>query len=398
MRDASAVWREDTNKAGVTQRMIALMRQQGDDDCTNLERIDSSLHLAERHAPLILNEEALDANPDVICTPGGTLELSSGELRPSVPQDYHTRCTLVAPSTLDDCPRWLQHLEWALQGDQEVIGYLQRWSGYLLTGHTRQQSFLLVFGSGRNGKDVVFDTIREVMGTYARAAPEGLFTSREGETNECAVGAVCGYRYVYQGELPAGHRLNEHTVKLLTGCRALSARHLYGRPFDYRPVLKPVMVCNRKPLIVGTDDGIWDRLCPIPFRNYIPEEQRDTGLIDYLLNQEASGIMAWMMMGAINYYAMGLGKPESIKAERAEYRTDMDLLGAIIADCFEPDETARLDNPAMYQAVVDWWGLNMDKKDLWSHRKVTRALKDRGWVQKMGTDGVTRYWKGWRIK
>ena len=54
---------------------------------------------------------------------------------------------------------------------------------------------------------------------------------------------------------------------------------------------------NHKPIIRGTDDGIWRRLVLIPFDVQIPEEKVDKDL-KYKLLREAPAILNWMAEGA----------------------------------------------------------------------------------------------------
>lgn len=389
-------WISSPNDAEAYQRMIAVIENK-DEDCTNYRNVRDALALASRHPALIVREEGLDADPYVICTPGGTLDLRTSELRPNRPEDYHTRCTLAAPTTLDDCPIWMEHLEWATMGNRDVQDYLQRWAGYLATGLTAFQKFLLVYGTGRNGKDVMFDTLRAVLGGYACIAPDGLFTSRDGDSSETARAAVCGYRMVYQSEPETGHRLNEQTLKQVTGGMKYSARHLFGKAFEYQAIVKPVLVVNRKPHVRGTDDGIWDRCCPVRFGNYIAPEDRDPYRIQKMIQNEAGGIMRWIAMGAAECLESGLGDPADVVRERAEYRSDMDTLGAILSDCCEPGEGFEMECGQFYtDAFETWWFCNMDRNDKWSRRVLARRMKERGISQRRSNGND--YWKGWRLK
>jgi phage/plasmid-associated DNA primase len=49
-------------------------------------------------------------------------------------------------------------------GDAETIAFVQRYFGYCLTGHVREQKFLYLFGSGGNGKNLIAEVIAEIMG------------------------------------------------------------------------------------------------------------------------------------------------------------------------------------------------------------------------------------------
>jgi putative DNA primase/helicase len=58
------------------------------------------------------------------------------------------------------------------------------------------------------------------------------------------------------GFLSASRRF-EPLIKQIIGNDALTARFLYGEFFDFVPTFKVFMATNHKPMIKGTDYGIW---------------------------------------------------------------------------------------------------------------------------------------------
>jgi putative DNA primase/helicase len=65
----------------------------------------------------------------------------------------------VTPAETTDCPLWLRFLHEASGGDAELVSYLQRFSGYLLTGDTREHALLFIYGPGGNGKSVFLNMV-----------------------------------------------------------------------------------------------------------------------------------------------------------------------------------------------------------------------------------------------
>ncbi len=64
-------------------------------------------------------------DPFLLGTPGGTVDLRLGWLRPADPADRISKVTAVAPATDADCPRWLRFLEEVTCGDEGMIQFLQ---------------------------------------------------------------------------------------------------------------------------------------------------------------------------------------------------------------------------------------------------------------------------------
>ena len=85
---------------------------------------------------------------------------------------------------------------------------------------------------------------------------------------------MAGARFVLSSEIPENRKLNEALVKDLTGGDAITARILFTNPFTFLPTHKLWIFGNHKPRIAGTDEGIWRRICVVPFTVTIPQEQR----------------------------------------------------------------------------------------------------------------------------
>lgn len=69
----------------------------------------------------------------------GTLDLRTGELRHSKPEDLMTESTDVPYIDSAEASRWEQFLEEIFRGDHQLISFVQRAVGYSLTGDTREQ-------------------------------------------------------------------------------------------------------------------------------------------------------------------------------------------------------------------------------------------------------------------
>ena len=109
------------------------------------------------------------------------------------------------------------------------------------------------------------------------------------------------------------------------------------------------MPTNHKPIVKGSDNGIWRRLVLLPFtRNFEADEvvQKDPKREEKLA-AELQGVLAWIVRGAMEYQRRGLVAPRSVAAARESYRTQMDLLAEWLEDCCDigPDlkeESGRL--------------------------------------------------------
>ena len=87
-----------------------------------------------------------DANPFLLGTPNGVLDLASGELRKGTPGDYITKAVSVPYDPTATCPRWIQFLEEVFNTQRDLIDWVQRFVGYSITGSQREQVLALLYG------------------------------------------------------------------------------------------------------------------------------------------------------------------------------------------------------------------------------------------------------------
>lgn len=139
-------------------------------------------------------------------------------------------------------------------------------------------------------------------------------------------------RFVTSEEPTEGVRLNEGLLKQLTGGSKVTCRFLYGNEFEYLPEFKIWIATNHKPIIRGTDYGIWRRIKLIPFEVNIPAEKVDK-LLKYKLRKEFPQIMKWAVDGCIKWQKEGIQEPKCVQDAVKEYKQEMDLLSGFMEQC-----------------------------------------------------------------
>src|SRR5262249_33714450 len=120
--------------------------------------------LASEDTRLVATIDQWDADPWLLKTPGGVVDLRTGAMREACRTDYMTKSTAVAPG--GKSPLWHEFLDRVTSGNQDLKSFLLRMCGYMLTGLTIEQSLFFLFGLGSNGKGVFISTISGLMGDY----------------------------------------------------------------------------------------------------------------------------------------------------------------------------------------------------------------------------------------
>jgi putative DNA primase/helicase len=185
-------------------------------------------------------------------------------------------------------------------------------------------------------------------------APEGLAVAQAHEQHPERIAVLRGRRLVVSSELEASAVLAEAAVKVLTGGDTLSARQLYGQRFTFRPTHKVVLVTNHKPKVVGTDLAIWRRLRLVPFAVTMAPEEQDPDLRRRLAEDHGSAVLAWLVAGARNWNAEGLGSAAAVETATADYRSSQDTFGTWLAECTVVIPRARTKIGDLWASWREW--------------------------------------------
>lgn len=288
-------------------------------------------------------------------TPSGVINLKDGRVSPHDPGLYLTKMTSVEYSENSDCPRWNGFLNDIFDSDRELIRYVQKAVGYSLTGSTSEQCAFFLYGTGRNGKSTFLEVIRGVFGDYsANIQPETIMVrSSQNSAINSDIARLKGARLVTSVEPNEGVRINEGLLKQLTGDDVVTARKLYGDEFEFKPEFKLWMATNHKPIIRGTDTGIWRRIHMIPFTVQIAPEKVDRNL-KYKLKAEMTAIFRWAVDGCLLWQKEGLKMPRAVMESVREYRREMDVISAFIEDRCEVGSGRSVQSSQLYAAYLSW--------------------------------------------
>jgi putative DNA primase/helicase len=359
-------------------------------------RLRAMVSLAESEIEVVLSAKTLDANPWLLGVQNGVIELKTGEFRPGRREDFITKQAGVSYDPDAQCVEWLKFLDTVTDGDKQLQVYLQRALGYALTGSVQEEVTFILWGTGNNGKSTFRETLHALHGDYALAADASLLTeqrTRGGATEEIA--RLKGCRFVAVNETNENDQLNEARVKFITSQDTMTARYLYGHLFDFFPTHKAFVTTNHKPIVRGTDKGIWRRLHLIPFTVTIPENAVETEFRERRLMPELPGILNWAIEGVAAYLKEGLNPPETVLAATDEYRKDMDVVGQWLEERCVREPNASTPTNTAYCDYTQWaaseigWAL--------TSLRWRRNLSDRGFDAAKGTHGQ-RVIKGLRLK
>jgi putative DNA primase/helicase len=327
--------RDDTDQAFEFARRIAREKSERSNSKALKEMRRTAFaagveRFARSDPALAVTATAWDSVPFLIGTPGGTVELLGGTLRPAEPFEMITKVTAVALAAQAACPLWLRFLDETTGGDPELIRLLQQWFGYCLTGSTREHALMFIHGDGGNGKSVFLNTITGIMGDYAVTAPMDSFTLSNGDRHPADLAMLRGARLVAASETEQGRSWAESRIKQLTGGDPISARFMRQDWFTFTPTFKMTIVGNHAPMLTSVDDAMRRRINIVPFMHK-PEVPDHT--LETRLRKEWPGILRWAIDGCLDWLQNGLVRPACVTASTAAYFEDQDIMGQWLAQC-----------------------------------------------------------------
>jgi putative DNA primase/helicase len=380
----------------VTARVVhthLLLNKAGREAIRAAKRAESSsgvkgaLTLAGTELGIAVGPDDLDADPYVLNCRNGILDLRTGALLEHDPARLLTKMAGAAYDPVAAGPEFAKFLD-RIQPEQSMREYLARLLGHALEGTVTAHILPILQGDGANGKSTLIDAIMYALGDYADAADPDLLRARTFDAHPTGVADLYGLRLALLHESDAGHRLAEGTVKRLTGGDRLKARRMREDFWSFDPSHTFVMLTNHKPLVGGTDEGIWRRLRLVPFEVVIPPAERDEDL-GRKLAAEADAVLAWLVAGYRAWKESGFSEPDRVTQATKTYRAESDPLGRFLDEKCQLMSRYHVGSTELFTAYEQW--CTTEREDAGTPRAFADALKVKGF-ESYRSNGIR--WRG----
>lgn len=279
----------------------------------------------------------------------GVVDLTTGKLR-THSHDHMLRAisSTVYRGLQVTAPTWDRFLLDIMDGDSDMVGFLQRLIGYAITGDNSEHIFPVMWGRGRNGKGTLMETVGRILGSLAAPVSASLLMestySRGSSSPSPDLLALLGKKVVWANETEEGRRLSTATVKWLCGGDKIAARGLYAKEeTSFYPTHTLFLLTNHRPVVSPDDYALWERVKLIPFTlSYTDRprelwERKKNPHLFHRFEVEDQGILAWMVRGAVDWHHNGLRPPALLEDSAAEYQSEMDNVRRFIVDDCEVD-------------------------------------------------------------
>jgi P4 family phage/plasmid primase-like protien len=336
--------------------------------------------------------DAFDADPMLLNTPGGVVDLRDGSVQPHDPALRITRVTGASYVPGATHPDWDQALL-ALPDDETRL-WLQCYLGRGCMGSQgRVEVVPFLRGGGHNGKSIVVTSVMNALGSYAGLVSDTVLA---GTAHSEAIMTLRGLRLAVIEELADGHRVNIARLKQMIGTEAMRGRHLYRSEVEWKPTHTLAVTTNYQPIIVETDFGSWRRVVQIPFPHRWP---KDNGFKDrcYDGSDQQAAVLAWLVAGA----AMAVPEPSEAMVEAtSEWRMSVDLVAQFLDERCVRDPGGQVPRGVLLDAFNEFAVAHGSYR--LSGRMFTERFREHPVAQDWGIGEVrtadARFWRGLSVR
>lgn len=387
-------WKESSNEAvieEVRQAVIALnlrAREAGMDadymkatrSLLGLNRINNMAKLLRGIA--IKDAQDFDAHPDLLNVGNGVVDLRNGRLLKHDPKLMLTKISeaaYVPDAEHDD----LEQIQRALE--PEVMDWMQVRFGQAATGYPTSDDIMPIGqGLGSNGKSTLFSAVRVAMGDHALTVPDRLLQARPSD-HPTELMMLKGARLALIDETPEAAHLNVQRLKAVIGTDTITARQIAKDPVTWEATHSMFLMSNYEPMIREVDDGTWRRLALVRFDKQFPKNDQFRARVAAGSPEFRSAMLAWIVRGAMRWYANDRAIPEvpkKVREDTDKWRYQSDAVSEFASErlVFEPGSMVL--SSELYQEMMNW--LESKNRSTWSDHLFTsrfttsRIMRDHG--------------------
>ena len=325
-------------------------------------------------------------HPELLNVRNGTLNLETGEFLKHDPDHLLTKQAPIDYDPAAACPKFEKFVGEVMQGNKNLMLYIQRCAGYTLTAKTGECSAFFITGGAGGGKSTYLNLMAKVLGEYAIVADSEMLMAKKGDSGQpFEMAGSEGVRLIASIETETDKKLALAKFKRMTGGDRIRAVYKHKDWFEFEPQYKLYLACNEMPQIDATDQAAWDRVKPIPFNaRFRGEASEIQDLKEILFREEASGILNWYLRGLTEWKKVGLAEPEDARKVAKELRESEDFFKRFLEDrtTKTEDNSKMVKCSDLFGAYQRWSDANNEGQG-WSAKRFTKEMKVRGYESKV---------------
>lgn len=283
------------------------------------------------------------------------------------------------------CDRWDKFLHEIFESDpdqSDKIMLVYQIIGYCMLSFCPFEKFLLMVGNGANGKSVILEIIKELVGVQNVASVQpGEFENRfqRGHLHGKLVNLVT--------EIAEGTQIADAQLKAITSGELTTAEHKGQPPFEFEAFATCIFATNHMPSTRDFSDALFRRAIILKFNRVFREEEQDKFLKQRLL-AEIPGILYRSIRALEDVFTFGFSEPASSKRAKEEWRVESDQAAQFFEECCIRASGKTIESARLYEQYVEWARAAGIHKFLNRKNFTSRLLRLGGIGTGKGTRGV----------
>lgn len=321
-------------------------------------------------------ENKFNENRDLLAFNNGILNTKTFEFRKTNPDDYITitTCYDYRPATESEKAKVKQFLS-KIFPSEPVLTYILTALGTALTGHNSYEFFHIFTGTGANGKSLLMDLCKIVLGDYFKTISVSYLTKdNDGKDKTLPELVLTRYaRMLVASEPEERDRFQTSFMKTITGNDEISCRGLYGKPIKFVPHFKLWILANDVPKFTKYDNGIERRTRCVHFPTHFVvnprnenEEKRDEFLKEKIMKDESwkYGLLSLLIDALKSLQGNTLEMPKEVEEFTEKYLLENNPVGSWIKKYYERTNNKNdiIQITEFYNQFIQDTGINKTQK------------------------------------
>jgi putative DNA primase/helicase len=216
--------------------------------------------------------------------------------------------------------------------------------------HCRHEKFIIMVGSGANGKSVLLSVLE------ALAGPENVAGVQPSQFDRSFQRAhLHGKLANIVTEIKQGEMIDDASLKGIVSGEPTSVEHKFKDPFVMRPFSTCWFGTNHMPHTRDFSDALFRRALVVEFNNKFKPEM---GNCDPQLKDKQMGELPGILSLALDAYAdalvSGFTMPESCQQARERWRLEADQVAQFVGDECERVPDSKIRPQSLYDAYKEW--------------------------------------------
>ena len=318
---------------------------------------------------------------------------SEFELRPHHRESFRTTQIPVEYDPKAKAPRFEEFLNEVFRDDhdrEDKMVLVYEAFGYSTMSTCEFEKFILLIGSGANGKSVLMDTLAGLVGSTNTAAVQpSQFENRFQRAH------LHGKLVNLVTEIAEGAEIADAQLKAMVSGERTTAEHKLKPPFDFYPICTCWFGTNHMPHTRDFSEGMFRRAIILPFNRTFSAAEQDKKLKDKL-RAELPGILNLALEAMVGVFERNeFTTPPSCEAAKAEWRIEADQAAQFVEDCCVAATGHKETSSDVYRLYMAW-AQDVGIRRTLNQKNFTDRMCRLGAEKGKGTNGTRVLW-GFRL-